>query len=393
MKLNIVFISSGQYPNGGAASIRHLSIARGLAELGHNVSFVLLSEQIEHKILNKNKGITFKPIYEPSSHNLIRKIKKRLHGLKIQRAIKQIRKIHEVNSIDVLSILDINPDTIEPLISFCRTLAIPVFHERTEYPFVVKGKMKNSDKRFEYYLNHTINQFDGIYVINDALVKYFQKKTNLKIPIKKILMTVEPDRFENNNSESPFNFEYLAYCGSMYGDKDGVPILIKAFSLIENQWPDLKLVLIGDTSKSEEVDKLKGLISSLNLLDRVVFTGRVRSSDIPKYLNHAKVLCLARPNNKQAEGGFPTKLGEYLSTKKPVAITDVGEITNYLEDNVHAFIAEPDSELSFADKLNYILNNYDHAQEIGLKGFELVENIFNYKLQAKELAQFFINRK
>lgn len=393
MSLNIVFISSGQYPNGGAASIRHQSIARGLSELGHKVSFILLSEQVEYKILDKTKGVKFNLIYNTSQYKVVRKIKKRLHGLKIKRAKTQIRKIHEIKSIDALSIFDIDPDIIEPLISFCRTLAIPVFHERTEYPFVVKGKTKNSDKKFEYYLNHTINQFDGIYVINDALVKYFQKKTNSKVSIKKILMTVEPDRFEKDNSNSPFNFEYLAYCGSMYGDKDGVPILIKAFSLIQNYWLELKLVLIGDTSNSKKLEKIKELIFSLNLQDRVIFTGKVKSYEMPKYLNHAKVLCLARPNNKQAEGGFPTKLGEYLSTKKPVAITNVGEITNYLKDGVHAFIAEPDSESSFAKKLNYILKNYDLAIKVGHKGFELVQNVFNYKIQAKELARFFINKK
>ena len=51
---------------------------------------------------------------------------------------------------------------------------------------------------------------------------------------------------------------------------------------------------------------------------------------------------MARPDSRQARGGFPTKLGEYLATGKPVCVTKVGEITVYLEDNVSAFLAEPE---------------------------------------------------
>ena len=49
------------------------------------------------------------------------------------------------------------------------------------------------------------------------------------------------------------------------------------------------------------------------------------------------MLVLARPDNIQAKGGFPTKLGEYLATGNPVVVTKVGEIPNYLIDGVNAF--------------------------------------------------------
>ena len=54
-------------------------------------------------------------------------------------------------------------------------------------------------------------------------------------------------------------------------------------------------------------------------------------------------MALARPTNKQAEGGFPTKLGEYLATGNTVVVTNVGEIGEFLHDKVNAFVSDPDS--------------------------------------------------
>ena len=67
---------------------------------------------------------------------------------------------------------------------------------------------------------------------------------------------------------------------------------------------------------------------------------------MPKYLCNAKLLALARPDSIQAQGGFPTKLGEYLATGRPVVVTKVGEIPDYLEDGVNAFLSDINSGYS-----------------------------------------------
>ena len=165
-------------------------------------------------------------------------------------------------------------------------------------------------------------------------------------------------------------------------------ILIEAFSRISSDFPNIKLYLIGDTSNEGEFKKLKEKISLLKIEDKVVFTGIISSDNIPHLLVNAKMLVLARPDNIQAKGGFPTKLGEYLATGNPVVVTKVGEIPNYLIDGVNAFLAQPNSVDSFATKMKFVLNNIDLANNVGLKGKELTNTIFNYKVQSKKLIDF-----
>jgi len=98
-------------------------------------------------------------------------------------------------------------------------------------------------------------------------------------------------------------------------------------------------------------------------------------------------LLLARPNNIQAKGGFPTKLGEYLASGVPVVITNVGEISQYLTDKKNAYIAEPDNPISFASKIKEALQNYNEAKFIGEKGKEVANNVFSYKVQGRYLIE------
>ena len=109
---------------------------------------------------------------------------------------------------------------------------------------------------------------------------------------------------------------------------------------------------------------------------------------IPAYLNNAKILALARPKSLVADAGFPSKLTEYLATGIPVVVTEVGEIPVYLKDNENAFISQPDSVDAFAEKLDFVLGNYEVAKKVALKGKELTRTIFNYNYQAKRMIGF-----
>jgi glycosyltransferase involved in cell wall biosynthesis len=202
-------------------------------------------------------------------------------------------------------------------------------------------------------------------------------------------MTVEFERFsiEKKTGNTKFG-KYIAYCGSMYTDKDGVPDLIEAFNHFCTKNSDTNLLLIGDNSDADKFKKISTCILSSPFRDRIMCTGWVDRDQIPEYLVNATVLALARPDNIQAKGGFPTKLGEYLSTGNPVVITDVGEHKDYLTDDVTAFIVPPGDPYAFADKLLKAVNESIEASMIGKAGREVALSQFNYQIQAEKLYGF-----
>ena len=148
------------------------------------------------------------------------------------------------------------------------------------------------------------------------------------------------------------------------------------------------MYIIGKSVEAAVIDQLKDLACELRVENNIVFTGVVAPKEMPQLLYNARILALARPDNLQAQNGFPTKLGEYLATGNPVVVTRVGEIPLFIKDMENGFLAEPNPE-SFSEKLSWVADNYEEALSIGGKGRELAFSEFSYDKQS-EIAYSFM---
>ncbi len=254
-----------------------------------------------------------------------------------------------------------------------------IIFERTEYPQNILCPHLNS--RHNYLLNYYLKslKYANYFVTcSEALIKYYQNFTQPHCHFFNIPLLVNSPAVILGKRDKA-----IVYCGYMGKNKDGLPDLIKAFSLLDEKFRDFKLILIG-YAEDGEINFLKGLVHSLNLKDRVCFTGKLSHQDTLTKLTQASVLVLARPDNKQAEGGFPSKLGEYLATGIPVLVTKVGDIPLYIKDEKNGFLANPDDPQDFGAKLNHILDHYEFAIEVGKQGQKFVKQ-FIPKEQIKKI--------
>jgi len=386
MSLNIAFISSAVYPNGGASANRHMAYAKGLVELGCQITFFLLNKQDSSESLkNSIDGIRFEMLNRKGGSSIGRY----LNYLKAMiNAYRQVTILKSKKHLDALIILDTKSLVILWFAALAKRNEIKFMHERTEFADVVAKKSIWGKIDLHIYLKFILKTFDGLYVISDPLVDYYAQHLRKGALVEKVNMIVDHNRFTIKPPYRTFNNDYLAFCGSLYGQKDGVDILLRSFSLFSKYFPDKQLVLIGDTSKILPIKQLKDQIKNYKLEERVIFTGTVEREKIPELMINAQALLLARPYNRQAMGGFPTKLGEYLATGNPVVVTDVGDISKFLIDGQNAFISIPDNPEAFAEKLLEVFNNYERARRIGLEGQKLVFDAFDYKTQSIRLHDF-----
>lgn len=397
--MNITILTTDPFPIGMATTNRILSLTKGLALLQNNVKILILRPtENPLRIINKmSYGIYDGISYIYTSGNTIwpsTLTKKIYYSTKgIFRAYYFIRKERKKSKIDKDILVSCFDSFMKNMLfcSYARIFSIKFIRLVDEYPPVLIGQ-KNKTMLNVYLQTKLIHKlFDAIIVMTKNLYDYYQPRIRKKSKIAIIPMTVETDRFVLQGFKKTDKINYIAYCGNLgLNNKDGVPILIQAFGRVCENYPGIKLYLIGDTGdrNSNEFDKIKNLIYSLNLEKEIVLTGRVHRDKIPHYLLNAYALALARPNNLQAHGGFPTKLGEYLATGNPVIVTAVGEIPDYLEDGVNAFIAVPDNVESFAEKLEFVLKNPSIANEIGIAGQRVAREVFDYRVQSKNLCKF-----
>lgn len=261
---------------------------------------------------------------------------------------------------------------------------IRLYHEYTENPEVI-GRMGGfvGDCFYKLY-KRTIPKLDGLFLITPALREMYIKDFGAN-PDKTFLlnMIVDRKRFECLPELDPS--KTISYCGILSEFKDGVSVLIKAFAKVIDKHSEFKLCLYGPFVDEETERKLRTLVRDLEVSENVEFAGSVSPENMPWLLKSSKILALARPDNIQAKYGFATKIGEYLMTERPVVLTRVGAVEDYLVDGDNCILANPDDEDDFADKLLWTIDNYDEAIKIGERGKYAVSKYFDSENEAEKI--------
>lgn len=396
--MNILFIRSlNPFFESSASGNRFASIIKGLLENDINVTLVItggynnlnefkykknfaqynnLSIYYTNFIFNNN--IWFRRF----NRYLIKDITNLINLYKLKRFFKKkYDYIFLTNSSDCLSAFNKYYNIIT-----CKSII-----ELNEFNDFYKGHnlnpiqlkvIQNNEKLFL----SAVNKIDCFAIMTNTLLEHYKKIAKTDAKFLHFPMTVDLSRFNIDKNDVKYSKPYIAYTGALSNNKDGIDILIKAFNIISQKYSDIHLYLAG--FYSGDVIMQKELIEKYKLKERVTYLGTLDKEEIPNFICNASLLVLPRPESHQAQGGFPTKLGEYLASGNPVCVTRVGEIPDYLEDNISAFMAEPGDIASFADAMDRALCNSNEKINVGLNGRKVAEEIFNIDIQSKRLVDF-----
>lgn len=382
----VIFGDLFTFPDGNAATNRVYTYAKGFIENGIDTHVLCFGNDYIEVGEGINNGIHF---YHPLGQKKRNKyfIIRRWYKLKkFYRTFLIMKKIHKKDKIIAIICYTRLVETQSFAFLLSKIIKSKIILEISEHPlrdyqgsFIkkIQGKIK---------ISIVSKLSNGINCISQYLIDFYLKRG---VPEKKLFLipsTVDPERF-NVSGNSTLNFEYILYCGNLNLNKDGVDILIKSFAIISEKFLNINLVLIGTGSTKEETI-LKNIVSMLHIQNRVYFLGQMIRTEVPNYLDNAKVLALSRPASIVADAGFPSKLTEYLASGKPVVVTKVGEIPHYLIDGENAFLSQPGSVDAFSKKLGFVLGNYEFAKKVGLNGKELTSTVFNYNFQAGRIIGF-----
>lgn len=395
----LLFIGTTPFPYGLAATNRLVSLISELPKCGWDVTIICLSStkyptRIDEIKRNYDRNGIFRNVkfqylslfVHANRYKIIRIISAFVGWINLPFYLLRFK----TNAAKGIILTDM---TQVYSILYMRVLSIflkyPLVLLRSEYPSTVRNSGISSKVYKLIFEKWIFKYFDGFLIMTNSLMNYFENLKSDKAKTMLIPMTVDLHRFSKKEIP-PLPYDYIVYAGSLSFSKDGVDILIKAFNIIAQEFTDIRLVIIGDISNKQHFKQIQKLINNFtkSVQERIFFTGKIDSNKIPTFLCNAKIMALARPDSIQAQGGFPTKLGEYLATGNPVVVTSVGEIPLYLEHKKNAFLSNPGDVIDFATNLCWVLKHYDSAKKIGNEGRKLVEKVFNPVLQAKLMSDF-----
>jgi glycosyltransferase involved in cell wall biosynthesis len=383
----IIFGDSFTFPEGNAATNRVYTFARGFSENGISTHVICFQNEYVDNCNGITGGIKYYHPFNQTIRSNFFIVRRWLKFLKYFRAFILVRKINREEKIIAINLYTYRFITHLFAFVLAKFFKTKILFDRCEHPlqFYHDNVFAQTSAKLKLVLEAKLS--DGMFCISNYLIDFYKERGFDQCRLFLVPSTVDTERF-NKQINSRLDYSYILYCGSLTIIKDGVNILIESFKRISEKYPEINLVLIGKGDSIIDEIIIKDLAMKLNIEKRVIFLGQLPRTEIPAYLCNAKILALARPESIVADAGFPSKLTEYLATGNPVVVTKVGEIPQYLKDNETAFLTEPGSIDAFANKLDFVLSNYEFAIRVGQNGKELTSTIFNYNFQSKRMITF-----
>jgi glycosyltransferase involved in cell wall biosynthesis len=383
----IIFGDLFTFPDGQAATNRVYTYGKGFKENGINVHVIVFSSTY-NEVHNGTTidGISYYHPFEQKKRSnsfFVRSIQKVRKHIRTYQLLKKINEKDRIIAINSWTNLFSTHFFAWLLSKFLRTKLVT---ECSEHPYKdYQGGISTRIKgRAKFYVESRLCA--GILCISHFLVDFHSTRGINPKKLFYIPSTVDSSRFIQTGTR-PIAKKYIGYFGSLTFKRDNVDLLINAFARFSELHPDVYLVL-GGFSTPDVKKQITDMISELGIQERVVITEYLTREEILQYIVHADVLVVVRSNDLEASASYPSKLSEFLATGRPVVTVNVGEIGDFITDKVNGFLIEPGDVNALTNSLDFIFNNYELAEQVGLKGKELTSEFFDYKFQAGRMIDY-----
>jgi glycosyltransferase involved in cell wall biosynthesis len=197
--------------------------------------------------------------------------------------------------------------------------------------------------------------------------------------IKVIYNGISDNFFQLESLSSLYDFPYILYTGNLKPHKN-LPVLIQAFSLIKDRFPDFRLVLAGVLPDQD----FRRSIARSGIADRVLTEGYLAQKNLIQLIDGAEFFVFP----SLYEGfGFPPL--EAMARKKAVISSPGGSLKEILGDNVLYFT--PGSPEELAEKITCFIEDERIREEYETKGFARSQH-FRWEKAIQEYASVLIDK-
>ncbi len=129
----------------------------------------------------------------------------------------------------------------------------------------------------------------------------------------------------------------------------GIKYFIEALPSICKNCEDARVLIVGD---GPDKDLYLNMVNKYKLSDKVFFTGKVSSADMPKILNCADIYV-----SVSLSDGTPVSLLEAFACGLPVVVTDLPAVLEWVEDDFNGLCVKPKDSISIAKTVIALLKN------------------------------------
>ncbi len=161
----------------------------------------------------------------------------------------------------------------------------------------------------------------------------------------------------------------------------GVELLLEAFALLAPRMSNATLLIVGD---GPLLVPLRARAIALNIAEKVVFTGAVRSDEVPSFVRAMDVAVAPYPQSSDSYFS-PLKLYEYMACGRAIVASRIGQIPDVISHAVNGLLCEPGSVSSLRDTLQQVLCDPLLRTNLGLAARSQAEQQHSWASVAKRI--------
>lgn len=152
----------------------------------------------------------------------------------------------------------------------------------------------------------------------------------------------------------------VGYIGTFHKFQ-GVEYFIKSLPFVKKNHKNIKVLIVGD---GPLCIYLKNIAKSLKISKDIIFTGTILPTDIQYYYKLIDIFVIPRPSMLATETAVPLKLMEAMAIGKAIVATNVGGLTEMLEDKEDALIVNAGNEKAIAEAIITLINNSELRKKL-----------------------------
>jgi glycosyltransferase involved in cell wall biosynthesis len=179
--------------------------------------------------------------------------------------------------------------------------------------------------------------------------------------------------------ELGLNCFILGYVGVLREWIDLEPI----FSILNELNNEIKMVIVGKEGRFKEN---KELAKKYGLEDRVIFTGMVPYSQVPKYISAMDICLMPFRKSAVSESAVPLKLFEYMACEKPIISTRLSGIEKVAQDK----ILYASNKEEYKAKITTLFEDDILRKKMGMEGRRFVEENYDWERIAGRMEKIML---
>lgn len=269
----------------------------------------------------------------------------------------------------------------------CRWLGVCSLLDSTEWPIFYKKGNWITQVRRRLFCNHGFRFIDAVLPISNYLaekVSEYGRRTGRRIP--HLLVPILTDVKDADVAKGePGN--YVLFCSGP-GYLNLMLMVLRSYHIVRQVGHQCDLVFVGLDQSRTEVKILLAEAKRRGCAESIRFPGYVSWDELKRLYSEAAALLIPLPDDGRSRSRFPWKIGDYLSSARPVIATAVGDIGCYLQDGHNAFLAKPGDMRVFADKIQFVLENAEIAAKVGERGRDTAKENFDFRSHGTRLLKF-----